>query len=60
MGRKSKSRSGFRLAVRRDWQSPLVLAGKRTLVISSEEGTNRIREFLGEKFPLAAVPRIFH
>ncbi|MEX0325412.1 MAG: 30S ribosomal protein S3 [Puniceicoccaceae bacterium] len=48
---------GFRLSVRRDWQS-------RWFADKKEFGTNlkedyQIRSFLGEKFRYAAVPRIF-
>ncbi|MEX0332776.1 MAG: 30S ribosomal protein S3 [Puniceicoccaceae bacterium] len=48
---------GFRLSVRRDWQS-------RWYADKKEFGTNlkedyQIRSFLGEKFRYAAVPRIF-
>lgn len=48
---------GFRLAVRRDWQS-------RWFAPKKEFGTNihedyKIRSFLEEKFRYAAVPRIF-
>ena len=48
---------GFRLSVRRDWQS-------RWFASKKDFGTNlkedyQIRSFLGEKFRYAAVPRIF-
>lgn len=48
---------GFRLAVRRDWQSRWY-ANKREFGKNLEEDY-RIRKFLGEKFRYAAVPRIF-
>ncbi|MCC5839763.1 MAG: 30S ribosomal protein S3 [Opitutales bacterium] len=48
---------GFRLAVRRDWQSRW-FARKKDFGNLIEEDY-RIREFLGEKFRYAAVPRIF-
>lgn len=48
---------GFRLAVRRDWQSRW-FARKKDFGVQLEEDY-RIREFLNKKFRLAAVPRIF-
>jgi small subunit ribosomal protein S3 len=48
---------GFRLSVRRDWQSRW-FANKKEFGKNLEEDY-RIRAFLGEKFRYAAVPRIF-
>ncbi len=48
---------GFRLAVRRDWQSRWFARKKDFGALVAED--QRIREFLGEKFRFAAVPRIF-
>ncbi|MCC5806568.1 MAG: 30S ribosomal protein S3 [Opitutales bacterium] len=48
---------GFRLAVRRDWQSRWFARKKDFGTLVAED--QRIREFLGEKFRFAAVPRIF-
>lgn len=48
---------GFRLQVRRDWQSRW-FAGKSQFAKSLEEDY-RIRELLESKFRFAAVPRIF-
>jgi small subunit ribosomal protein S3 len=48
---------GFRLAVRRDWQSRW-FANKKDFGKNLKEDY-QIREFLGEKFRYAAVPRIF-
>ncbi len=48
---------GFRLAVRRDWQSRWFARKKDFGPLVAED--QRIREFLGEKFRFAAVPRIF-
>jgi small subunit ribosomal protein S3 len=48
---------GFRLAVRRDWQSRW-FANKKDFSKNLKEDY-QIREFLGEKFRYAAVPRIF-
>ncbi|MCD8483847.1 MAG: 30S ribosomal protein S3 [Verrucomicrobia bacterium] len=48
---------GFRLAVRRDWQSRWYARKKDFSANVNED--YRIREFLGKKFKLAAVPRIF-
>ena len=48
---------GFRLAIRRDWQSRW-FARKKDFGNLIEEDY-RIREFLNEKFRYAAVPRIF-
>lgn len=48
---------GFRLAVRRDWQSRWFARKKDFGSLVAED--QRIREFLGEKFRFAAVPRIF-
>lgn len=48
---------GFRLSVRRDWQSRW-FADKKSFSTNLHEDY-KIREFLGEKFRYAAVPRIF-
>jgi len=48
---------GFRLSVRRDWQSRW-FAGKKEFGKNLKEDYE-IRSFLGEKFRYAAVPRIF-
>lgn len=48
---------GFRLSVRRDWQSRW-FASKKDFGANLEEDY-RIRSFLEEKFRYAAVPRIF-
>lgn len=48
---------GFRLAVRRDWQSRW-FAGKGEFPRNIEEDY-RIRKFLGDKFRYAAVPKIY-
>ena len=48
---------GFRLSVRRDWQSRW-FASKKEFGSNLEED-HRIRTFLEEKFRYAAVPRIF-
>ena len=48
---------GFRLAVRRDWQSRW-FANKKDFGKNLKED-HQIRTFLGEKFRYAAVPRIF-
>lgn len=48
---------GFRLSVRRDWQSRW-FANKKDFGANLEED-HRIRSFLEEKFRYAAVPRIF-
>lgn len=48
---------GFRLSVRRDWQSRW-FADKKTFGKNLKEDYE-IRSFLGEKFRYAAVPRIF-
>ncbi len=48
---------GFRLAIRRDWQSRWFARKKDFGPLVAED--YRIREFLGEKFRFAAVPRIF-
>lgn len=48
---------GFRLSVRRDWQSRW-FAGKKDFGKNLKEDY-QIRSFLGEKFRYAAVPRIF-
>lgn len=56
MGQKVNPK-GFRLAVRRDWESRW-FAGKSDYAGAVKEDY-RIREFLGKKLKAASVPRIF-
>ena len=57
MGQKVNPK-GFRLAVRRDWESRW-FAGKGDYAEAVNEEYCRIREFLNKKLKAASVPRIF-